>query len=197
MRRSRAKQQSGISVIEAMISMVVLTVGLVSVLGLFSIAIASTHSAKEDLLAKLLSVEALESIFTARNTSQITWDQIQNTATIPGIFQTGLQNILDPGPDGLVATADDVQGNVTDPLCPGPSPCLTQPGPDGLMGTADDVRVPLNNFQRRIAITQLLNPDGSVSQSLRQITVTVQYTAASSGNIPRSYLVTAYISRYR
>ena len=62
-----------------MISMVILTVGLVSVLGVFGLAMASTQTSQVDMIAKQLANEAYESIVTARNTSQISWDAIQNT----------------------------------------------------------------------------------------------------------------------
>ncbi len=70
--------QSGFSLIEVMISMVVLTIGLVSLLGVFGLAMASTQTSQQDMIAKQLADEQYESIVTARNTTQINWDQINN-----------------------------------------------------------------------------------------------------------------------
>jgi Tfp pilus assembly protein PilV len=69
-----------------MVSMVVLTVGLVTLLGVFGLAVATTQTSQEDLIAKGLADEALESIVTARNTSQLSWDQIQNVGTGNGVL---------------------------------------------------------------------------------------------------------------
>ena len=76
--RPRGAAQSGFSLIEVMISMVVLTVGLVSLLGVFGLAMASTQTSQQDMIAKQLADEEYESIVTARNTTQINWDQINN-----------------------------------------------------------------------------------------------------------------------
>jgi prepilin-type N-terminal cleavage/methylation domain-containing protein len=190
---TRRKAQRGFSLIEVLISIVVLTVGMVSMLAMFSVALASTNSAQEDMLAKQEAAETLESIFTARNTSQITWDQIQNKAN-GGIFLDGAQPVLDPGPDGLDGTADDTNAN---PSCPGPSQCLVLPGADGVMGTADDVLLPLNNYQRTIAIANVGAPGGGIDSSLRQLTVTVTYTTTQFKATQKSYIIGAYISQFR
>ncbi len=61
--------------------MAVLTVGMVSLLGVFGLAMASTQTAQQDMIAKQLANEAYESIITARNTTQVTFDDIQNTGS--------------------------------------------------------------------------------------------------------------------
>ena len=63
--------------------MAVLTVGMVSLLGVFGLAMASTQTSQQDMIAKQLANEALESVITARNTAQITWDDIQNVGSRP------------------------------------------------------------------------------------------------------------------
>ena len=79
--RTPAQAQSGFSLLEVVISMAILSVGLVSLLGVFGLAMASTQTSQQDLIAKQLANEALESIVTARNTTQIAWDDIQNTGS--------------------------------------------------------------------------------------------------------------------
>jgi prepilin-type N-terminal cleavage/methylation domain-containing protein len=190
--RSRNRQR-GFTLMEVMISIVVLTVGLVSMLAMFSVAMAATNSAQEDMIAKQEAAEALESIFTGRNTSQIVWNQIQNVSN-GGIFLNNAQPILDPGPDGLAGTADDLNAN---PQCGGPSQCLVLPGPDGLLGTGDDVFLPMNNFTRQIQIVNVNNPDGTLNLSLRQITITVNYTTSQFRATRKNYSIGAYISSYR
>jgi prepilin-type N-terminal cleavage/methylation domain-containing protein len=185
--------QQGFTLIEVMISAVVLTVGLVSMLAVFGLSLAATQTAQEDMIAKQLASQALESIFTARNTSQISWGQIQNVSN-GGIFVDGFNQILDPGPDGLEGTADDLQANAA---CPGPSKCLISPGPDGILGTADDVYWPLNNYTRQILISPLNDASGNQYSSLRSVTITIQYAASTGNRAPKNYVMTAYISQYR
>jgi type II secretory pathway pseudopilin PulG len=189
------KRELGFGLIEVMVSILILTIGLVSMLAVFSLAMAATQTAQDDMVAKQEAREALESIFTARNTSQINWDSIQNSATPPGIFLGGFNPILAPGPDGLVGTADDVPD--PDPSCPGPSQCLKMPGPDGKLGTADDIYMPLNNFDRQIDIQPLNDNTGNQYAGLRQVTVTIRYTTSQTRGTQKTYTSSAYISQYR
>jgi prepilin-type N-terminal cleavage/methylation domain-containing protein len=186
------RAQHGFTLIEVMISVVVLTVGLVSMLAVFGLSLAATQTAQDDMIAKQLATQTLESIFTARDTSQISWSQIQNVAN-GGIFLDGFNQILDPGPDGLEGTADDV----LKAPCPGPSKCLISPGPDGILGTADDVFWPLNNYSRQIVIGPLNDASGNQYSSLRSVTITIRYTANTGTRTPKTYVMSAYISQYR
>ena len=56
----RRKSQGGFSLIEVVISMAILTIGLVSLLGVFGIAMASTQDSQQDMIAKQLANEALD-----------------------------------------------------------------------------------------------------------------------------------------
>jgi prepilin-type N-terminal cleavage/methylation domain-containing protein len=185
--------ERGFTMMEVLISMVVLTIGLVSMLAMFSVALAGTNNVQEDMVAKQIAQETLESIFTARNTAQITFLQIQNVSN-GGIFLDGLQTIKDPGPDGLEGTADDVVANAA---CPGPATCLQLAGNDGVLGTADDVWMPLNNYQRQILISNVFLPTGAIDSTLRQITVNVTYTTTQFRGIKKTYSVGAYVSSFR
>ena len=80
----RKSAENGFSLLEVVISMVVLTVGMVSLLGVFGLAMASTQTSQQNLIAKQLADEAIESIITARNTTQISWNQIQNASSCSG-----------------------------------------------------------------------------------------------------------------
>jgi prepilin-type N-terminal cleavage/methylation domain-containing protein len=184
---SRVRQaERGFSLLEVVISMAVLTVGLVSLLGVFGLAMASTQTSQQDMIAKQLANEALESIVTARNTSQVTWAQVQNVAN-GGIFLDGTTPIYLPGADGIVGTADDaVAGEQT----------LTEPGPDGIFGTADDVQIPLTGYQRTILISQVLDSSGNVVPTLRGVNISLQYTT-SQAKLPKTYVLSSFISQYR
>ena len=71
---------------------------------------------------------------------------------------------------------------------------MVLPGPDGVLGTADDTIMSLSNFQRTIAINQVLQSDGSINQNMVAVTVTVSYTQA--GLPSRSYTANGLISSY-
>jgi len=170
---------SGFAMIELLVAMVILTVALIGLLSAMSYAMVVTHGSQQDLIAKQIATQAMESIFTARNTSQIQWLQIQNAGagtTPDGIFVNGPQPILLPGADGIVGTADDAVAQ-------------TLAGPDGIPGTADDI--PLTAFTRTIAITPIGGTLG-----LRFITITITYRVPPM-NTQRTYIMTGYISQYR
>jgi type IV pilus modification protein PilV len=192
--RTNIRQQRGFTLIEVMISILVLTIGLVSMLSVFAVAMAATKTSQDDMIAKQEAAEAIESIYTARNTSQINWNQVNNVSN-GGIFLDNFQQIRWQGADGIDGTADDTAD--PDPACPGPSQCIKTPGPDGKLGTADDVYIPLNTFQRKVEITPLNDASGVQYQTLRQIKVTIQYTTTQFKAIQKQYVMTAYISQYR
>jgi type IV pilus assembly protein PilV len=181
-----SKHEQGFTLLEVLMSTVVLTVGLVGVLGVFATALAATQSAQQDMIAKQLASEAMESVFTARNTSQLQWLQIQNVGagTNPdGIFVTGFQPINLPGPDGILGTADDANA--------GPE-TLQSPGPDGIVGTADDPPpTTLTNYTRQIVIAPWPG-----SATLRTVTITIRYLTPQV-HVPKTYTLTALISTFR
>jgi hypothetical protein len=182
--------ESGFSIMEVMISMVVLMVGLVSLLGVFGLALVSTQTSQMDMTAKQLANEAYETIITARNSTQINWDQIQNVgatncpisgASTCGIFLTGAQSIYNAGADGIYGTADDSASGLKQ--------TIHDPGPDGIYGTADDVYVPMTQYQRTIAFT-------NVDATLRNVTIAIQYTTPQ-WTAPKTYILNSYISEYQ
>jgi len=184
--RVRKQTERGFSLLEVVISMAVLTVGLVSLLGVFGLAMASTQTSQQDMIAKQLANEALESIVTARNTSQVSWLQVQNIAN-GGIFMNGANPIYLAGADGIVGTADDaVAGEQT----------LTEPGPDGIFGTSDDVSIPLTGYQRTILISPVYDSQGNLVTTLRGVNITVQYTTTQA-KLPKTYVLSSFISQYR
>jgi type II secretory pathway pseudopilin PulG len=184
------QRQAGFSLMEVMIAGAVITIGLLAVLGLFGAALASTQSSQMDELAHARATQALESIYTARQTNQLVWDSINNVGTITnnvnGIFTVGMVPLSDPGIDGLDGTTDDVTP---------PAP-IVLPGPDGKLGTSDDQTTALTTFRRQILITQALDPvTNAPIPTLREVEVTVQYPGARG--ITRTYKVQALVSQYR
>jgi len=171
------KSNKGFSLLETMMAILVLSFGVLSLAGVLATGLAYMAMSQADFVAQQKAGEAIESIFTARDSSALTWPQILNTAD-GGIFTGGNVQLLGPGVDGIVGTIDDAL----------PVDCVVGPGPDGILGTADDTCIPLSGYTRNIAITTNVNGD----TSLRQITVTMNYQA---GKWTRQYVLTTFISQ--
>jgi prepilin-type N-terminal cleavage/methylation domain-containing protein len=192
--RAGARAQHGFTIIETMIAIAIMSIGILTLIATFAGGVAATQTAQENLIARQKTLEAMESIYTARNTQQIGFSQIANFPT--GIFTAGPTKLLCPGPDGLVNTTDDVNCPANGPCAAGPE-CVVMPGPDGILGTADDVGMSLANFTRQIQINSVLESDGvTIDPTLKQVVVTVTYTPDGS-TAARSYTVNALISAYR
>jgi type II secretory pathway pseudopilin PulG len=168
------RSQSGFSLLETVFAIGVLSVGALGMAGVFTQGMQRTMSSPGELVATQKAAEAVESVFSARDSHLLVWSQLRNEST-GGIFVNGPQALRTPGPDGVVNTHDD-----------GAVESVDLPGPDQRLGTADDVTKALDGFTREIRITDL-------SDDLRSITVTVTY---KSGPQTRSYSITAYISTW-
>jgi len=184
--------QQGFSLIEVVISMAILTIGLLSLLGVFGIAMASTQTSQQNNTAKQLANEAMEGILTARETANIGWAQINNTGS-GGIFLPGFLPINCAGVDGIIGTADDA-------AC-GPQ-TLELPGPNGIFAgncpaVGPDTCLPLTNFLRQIQILPVFpNGGGPPLTTLRQVVITIQYSTPQN-QFPRQYILSSFISPYR
>jgi prepilin-type N-terminal cleavage/methylation domain-containing protein len=171
------RSEAGFTLIEVMVASAVLVVGVLAVAYGMTVGAVVVATAQQDTIARQKAREALEDVFTARDTANITFSQICNVGSGAScIFVAGSTPLTLPGDYGLVNTTN-----------PGPVEWYYSPGPDGILGTADDVKVTLSGFTRQIQITQL-------SGTLVQITVTVQYT--TEGGLTRSVTVTALMSPY-
>jgi hypothetical protein len=189
--RDRSRQvhhnrgQQGFSLMEAMIAVLVLSFGVLSLAAVFAQGLLFSQASQFDYIAQKKSEEAVESIFNARNTQATSWTQIQNVST-GGIFLDGAQPLLAPGlANGLVGTAGDDAAH--------PDSVIVGPGPDGILGTADDVVIPLSNMQRTIQIAPVFDAAGNIEPNVRTITVTMTYTV---GRLNRTYTLVSYISAF-
>jgi hypothetical protein len=170
---------SGFTLIEVTIAMIMLMVGVLALSGGIALGAREISGSQDQLLASERAADAAETVFKARDSRVLSWAQIHNvrgsSGRDAGVFLDGPQPIKDPGPDGLINTADD-----------GALMTIVKPGPDGLLGTPDDVATPYFGFTREIEIRDL-------SPSLRQIRVIVRYPSATS---PGTFVLTTYLSIY-
>ena len=162
--------------------MAVLTVGAVGMASVFLYGMQSATSAPNELIATQKAAEAIESVFSARDSHTITWEQLQNVDAVdpdsPGIFVNGPTDMHLAGDDGILNT----EGDEDEPI-----ESAELPGPDGDLETpADNTTVTLTGFTREIAISTL-------SDNLREITVVITYQA---GTVSRTYTLTALISAF-
>ncbi|MFI5097278.1 MAG: prepilin-type N-terminal cleavage/methylation domain-containing protein [Candidatus Acidiferrales bacterium] len=181
MQRGRGvRTQEGFSLIEVMIAMAILAFGVLSLVSVFTQGLRASYQTQIQYIAQQKAQEALETIFTARDTKVLTWAQIANVSH-GGVFKDGPQALCASGPDGLFGTSDDLTGT--------PDVIVTGPGPDGVFGTADDVIVNLNPWMKR---TIVIAPVAS-TPNLNQITITVSWTSQGQTS---QYVLVSYISNY-
>ena len=177
------RKQKGFTLLETMIAMVILSVGVLYLASFFTQGLKASNRVQMQYIAEEKAQEALETIFTARDTQLLSFAQINNVSQ-GGVFLDGPQALLAPGPDGLVGTADDDATK--------PDGIVVAPGPDNVLGTSDDIQIPLNPWMTRtIAIVPVANQT-SVN-NLNQITITIQYSYL--GQVGQIQLV-SYISSY-
>jgi prepilin-type N-terminal cleavage/methylation domain-containing protein len=181
----RLPASDGFTLIEVMIAMLVLTVGVLSLVGVMGLGLQTAASSSPMLIAREKAREAVESVHSARDTGELAWSRARNVAN-GGIFLDDMQDIKTPGADGLVGTGDT--GEVIE--------VVRAPGPDGKLETGDDLVTSLGPelFKRQIAITSL-NYDGTtnVNPNLRQVVVTVKYRVLG---VWRTYTLTTLLSSY-
>ncbi len=185
------KSQIGFTLMETMIAVMVLTVGVLGLAAILATGLTYMSSAQLDYIAQQKAAEAVESIYTARNMGQATWSTICNTSSnvcSAGIFLNGAQPLCDAGADGIVGTADDVNGSA----CTGVADAILLPNGSGTVNATTASRVPLStySFLRTISITA--PPNGLAN--MRQIQVTITYTAG--GRFQRTYTLTTNISNF-
>jgi prepilin-type N-terminal cleavage/methylation domain-containing protein len=178
-------QQSGFTMIEAMISIVILSFGVLSLAAFYAQGIYFASLTQYDYVAEKKAEQAVEVIFTARDNNTLTWAQIENTSS-GGVFLAGPQPMLQPGLDGLVGTVSDT-GSADEVIVIGPNSA-------GQIGTPTDKSVDLNPWMTRtIDIEPVLDTSGNNEPNVRSITVTINYHV---GKMSRTYTLVSYISSF-
>jgi type II secretory pathway pseudopilin PulG len=185
LRKKIRRTQSGFTLVEALISILILSFGVLSLAAVYAQGMYFSSLTQYDYIAEKKAEQAIEAIFTARDTSNLTWSQIMNVSGSSGadggVFLDGPQPMLVPGTDGLVGTVTD-SGSTDEVITIGPNP-------SGQIGTSTDLTVDLNPWMTRtIQITPV-----NAETNLRQITVTINYKV---GKLSRTYTLISYISSF-
>ncbi len=167
------RKQSGFTLLEAVISILVLSFGVLSLAAIYAQGAYYATVSQYDYIAEKKAEQAVEAMFTARDIQSLTWANLQNVST-GGVFVDGPSKILLPGPDGLVGTVNDL-GSPDEFVITGSTP------------------IDLNPFMTRTIAIQPVVVNGNTEPALRQVTVTINYTL---GSHQRTYTLISYISSF-
>ncbi|MEO6589910.1 MAG: prepilin-type N-terminal cleavage/methylation domain-containing protein [Pyrinomonadaceae bacterium] len=153
------RNESGFTLIEAVFSILILTIGLVGTAAAITYALQYGAISRNVTKAKLMVVASFEEIESLRNSRRLDYKQLAN---IGGVDNTGVVNTF---------TGFSVGFGVI-PL---------NPGTDGVYGTADDIAdadVAKQGYSRQITIT-------SISPTIKKVQVRVRYpgTGGTTGEI--------------
>src|SRR5216684_9018016 len=98
--RGHILKQHGFSLVETMIASGVLTVGLLGVAGVFAKGVQRVGNSPMELIATQKATEAIESVYTARDSRSHSWNDIRNvngaTGSDGGIFLDGPRPLREP-----------------------------------------------------------------------------------------------------
>ena len=182
--RTKKSGQTGFTLIEAMISILILAFGILSLAVVYAQGIQVSSMTQMNYIAEKKAEQAMETIFAARDSHILQWTNIRNVTggggASDGVFVVGPADLLAAGPDGLYGTVDDDAAT--------PDVVILNAGTDGILGTNDDVVMSLRGMQRTIAIADVIN-----LPNLRQVTITITYRI---GAMPRQYTLVSYISQF-
>jgi len=158
-------EEGGFTLLEVLIAMAVMLVGLLSLAYGIGLGLEAVQMSTMDTIAREKAREAMEDVFTARDTTTINFSQICNIGNGTGcLFVNGYTPMYTADSQGLVNTTAAANNAIE---------TYTTPGPDGILGTADDVTYSLTNFQRQILVTSISSSDGYTQ--LAEVTVMITY----------------------
>lgn len=161
---STNRSEKGFSLIEAVVAILIITIGLIGTAAAITYALEFSAISRNVTNAKLVIVSTVEEIESLRNTRRLDFKQIANVGHVDnngtpntfGGFSNGYKEVsLNPGPDGVNGTDDD----------------LRSAGADGTYGTTDDIDDPTlvrSGYVREITITNL-------NTTLKKVEVKVRY----------------------
>lgn len=175
--------EKGFSLLEVIIAIFILSTALIGTAAAITYALEFSTTSRNVGKAKLIIVSTIEEIEALRNAKRLNFKQIANVGDVDNTdskvvfdgFSTGFKEIsLNPGPDGVIGTDDD----------------LRDAGSDGIYGTPDDYDNPSlvrSGYTRQISISFL-----PTDPTIKKVEVRVKYFSAG-GKISEIYGV-SYIN---
>lgn len=175
------QSEAGVTLLEMVVAMLILTIGLLALAASVGYAVTVSNRGRNLTNTKLLAVSLLEQMETLRNTEQLTFGQIANAGSVDNTgatwnfagFPNGFNTVsINPGPDGIFGTSDD----------------LVNPGADNVYGTGDDFTDSswsVAGYSREIVISNL-------NANLKRIQVTVRYP--DGGGQLRNLVAVSYLN---
>ena len=79
--RSRATDESGFSLLEALVALLLLSTAMLGLAQVFVMGMSNVSTSSANLIAREKAREAIESVHTARDTRVLAWHEIRNDAT--------------------------------------------------------------------------------------------------------------------
>ncbi len=175
------KDESGFTMIEAVIAIFILTIGLMGTAAAIIYALQFGAISRNVSSAKSIVVATIEEVEALRNARRLDFKQVANVGNVDNTgspnpfngFSNGLQSVsLSSGPDAVNGTDDD----------------LRDPGIDGVFGTPDDFTnqgLARGGYMRQITIRDL-------SESLKRVEVRIQYLG--SGGVTGEITGVSYLN---
>jgi Tfp pilus assembly protein PilE len=161
--------EQGFSLVEAIIAILILTVGLIGTAAAVTYALEFSAISRNVTKAKLVVVASIEEVESLRNSRRLNFKQFANAGSVDNTdapnqflgFAKGFKVVSNtPGNDGVNGTTDDI---------------ASSPGADGVYDTSDDKIDPTrirDGYMRQIEIINL-------SATLKKVVVRVRYTSVN------------------
>jgi type II secretory pathway pseudopilin PulG len=175
------RKDTGFSLVEVIIAILIMTAGLIALSGALIIGVTLPKRARQQEIAKQLANMIMESIIAAKETAPPGFNSFESLtftdSTPSGRFVRGVSVMLEPGPDGVYCTCDDgVSPGPFSSTCPSTPGTLAMqyeidPGPDGIYSVpnkTDNRKSQLLGFTREVIIQDL-------GPGIKQIEVRVNY----------------------
>lgn len=158
--------QGGFSLLEAVIAILILSIGLIATAAAITYAIELGTTTRNISNARAVIMSTIEEVESLRNSRRLNFLQIANVGSVDNTgadrtfngFSVGYKEVsLQPGPDGINGTDDDLRDD----------------GPDNIYGTPDDfdnVTFVRSGYVRSITIAPL-----ATDPTIRRVEVRVRY----------------------
>ena len=160
-----------------MIAMIIMTIGLMSLVGVAAVGVQRVGQSSPMLIAREKAREAIESVHSARDTGELAWAKVRNAAD-GGVFLAGA-----PAEEVLVMVSSTVDDGAIETVRTAGSTESSQLGR----------RHTLWPITAIVLITPMFYEAATTNPNLRQIEVIVRYRVDA---VWRTYTITTFISSY-